>query len=77
MSDETTPEVDPGQEMAFDLDFSGPWTLNELVEIEDEAGEPLGDMSGRLLRAAAWVMAKRANPAVSIQSVGDEIRVVI
>ena len=78
MSDVAPPEVeDQGQELAFELDFSGPWTLNELVEIEEIAGEPLGDISGRLMLAAAWVMAKRLNPQVSIQSVGDEIKVQI
>lgn len=68
---------DAPQEVPFDVSFAGPWTLNELIEIEDIAGEPLGDLSGRLMRAAAWVLAKRANPSVSIQTIGDEIKVMV
>lgn len=68
---------DQGREVEISLDFAGPWTLNELVEIEDLAGEVLGEMSGRLMRAAAFVMAKRTTPYVSIEAVGDEIKVMV
>lgn len=68
MSDET-------QEIKIELDPRGPFTLNEIIEIESMCDELVFDRSGRFMRAVAFVTGKRTNPNLSLSDVGQlEVR---
>lgn len=60
------------ERIGIDIDFSGPFTLDEIVAIEDEAGtgETVGPRSGRFMRAVALVVGRRANPDLTVEDVG-------
>ena len=59
----------------IELDFTGPYTLNEIVEIEAICGERMAvlleERSGRFMRAAAWVVARRTTPGMSLTEAGE------
>lgn len=65
--------MDDQTPVAAPLDLGGPFTLDELIEIEALAdGEilhPTG-RSGRALRAIAWITVRRANPAYTLEDAG-------
>lgn len=69
MSDE-----DQGQEVPISVDFTGPYTLNEIVEIEAICGERMAvlleERSGVFMRAATWIVARRTNPGMSLIDAG-------
>lgn len=59
--------------VAAPLDLGGPFTLDEIIELEDLApGEILhpSGRSGRALRAIAWVTGRRVNPAYGLEDAG-------
>lgn len=59
-------------EIAIDIDLSGPFTLDEIVAIEDVAatGETVGPQSGRFMRAVALVVGRRNDPGLTLEDVG-------
>ncbi len=63
---------DDGQELAIEVDLEGPFTLDEIVAIEEIAGtgETVGPRSGRFMRAAALVVGRRTAPDLTLADVG-------
>lgn len=68
MTDETLPPP-------FDIDFAGPFTIDEVIEIEELAGKPITDLlvgeRGRSLRAVAYVVGRRSNPNLTLADAGE------
>lgn len=64
--------TDDGAELHIDFDLTGPFTLDEIVAIEDEAGtgETVGPQSGRFMRAVALVVGRRSSPDLTLEDVG-------
>lgn len=69
--------TDPTAELELDIDMTGDdLTLNERIEVEDICGgvafETLRD-EGRstFLRAVAWVVGRRTNPALKLHEAGE------
>lgn len=62
-------------EVAVEVDLSGPFTLNELAEIEHLTGANLDDIangaSGQVIRAVAWIIGRRNNPALTLEEAGE------
>lgn len=64
-------------EVALDIDMSGDdLTLNERIEVENACGGVAFDdlrVEGRstFLRAVAWVVGRRSNPALTIHEAGE------
>jgi len=58
-----------------EVDFTGPYTLNEIIEIEAICGALMADLleerSGTFMRAAAWVVARRSRPDMSLHAAGE------
>lgn len=61
--------------VAVDLNLTGPFTIDEVIEIEDLAGCPITDLEegprGRKLRAVAYVVGKRSNPSFTLAQAGE------
>lgn len=57
------------------VDFTGPYTLNEIIEIEAICGRRmavlLDERSGTFMRAATWVVGRRTNPGLSLADAGE------
>ena len=73
----TAPDQADPSPVEFALDLAGPWTLAEVIEIEQVSGETLGAVSGRLMAAAAWVLARRVDPTADLDTIAQEIKVTI
>ena len=62
------------QEVGVEIDFTGPFTANELVQI-GELGISLDEISrgstGRAIRAVAWVIGRRTNPKLTLEQAGE------
>lgn len=68
-------ELNPGTAtIDLDVDLDGPFTIAEIIEIEDMSGERVGPRSGRYLLAVALVVGRRTNPALTVADV-DQIEV--
>lgn len=66
--------TEPG-EIEVGIDLDGPFTLAEIIEIEDMSGEQVGERSGRYLLAVALVIGRRTNPDLTAEDVsGLEVR---
>ena len=68
MSDEVT-------EVGVEIDFAGPFTANELVEIEQLTGATLDQIgtgaTGGVIRAVAWIIGRRTNPDLTLEQAGE------
>jgi hypothetical protein len=62
-------------EVKVEVDFAGPFTANELVEIEDLTGATLDQIgtaaTGRCIRAVAWIIGRRTNPDLTLEEAGE------
>lgn len=60
----------------LEIDPDGPFTIAEIIEIEEMSGERVGPRSGRYLQAVALVVGRRTNPGLTVEDVnGIEVRV--
>lgn len=61
--------------LSAEIDFTGPYSLNEIIEIEALCGERMAvlleERSGTFMRVAVWVVARRANPGTSLSEAGE------
>ena len=59
----------------LDIDFAGPFTIDEVIEIESLAGKPISELlqgeRGRSLRAVAYVVGRRTNPSLTLAEAGQ------
>lgn len=60
--------------VALDIDLDGPFTIAEILEIEELSGERVGPRSGRFIQAVALVVGRRSNPELTVADV-DQIEV--
>ena len=62
-------------EVAVEVDFAGPFTANELVEIEDLTGANLDEIgtgaTPKVIRAVAWIIGRRSNPNLTLEQAGE------
>lgn len=69
----------PADELVINIDFDGPFTIDEVELIEALTGKAIQDLEsgprGRSLRVVAWVVGRRQNPALNLADVGGlEVR---
>lgn len=62
-------------EVPVELDFAGPFSANELVEMQRVTGASLTDLgtgaNAECIRAVAWTIGKRTNPALTLEQAGE------
>lgn len=67
--------TDDAQQVPIEIDFAGPFTANELVEIEGLTGATLDEIgtgaSATVIRAVAWIVGRRTNPDLTLEQAGE------
>ena len=69
MTDAAPVDLAGMQQVAIDVDLDGPFTIGEIIAIEEMSGEQVGPRSGLYLRAVALVVGRRANPDLTAEDV--------